>query len=589
MSFVKILSRLLIFLAATNCYAQDAKYDMSNPIEFAGTGWNKVLCMKNGNTMLFHFDPAKPIEIKVFDSLHKRVANQEYLCSIMDINTLRTSEFKGLFDINGEAVMFIEQEHLSRWGLVRLRFDGRNGKLIEEKLVKESPGISKRTTFYVMKNRDEDNYAILYSTDIPQFYDCEVHITYYNGKHDPIKEIPLDVDRKKYDYLYVACAESKPNGICVVLDLKKLVQNKTVTSESKQMDVYDHHEAIYYIPRDSAKANKQVVDLSTDVTPYYSEFTYNLFARTVNLLVFSYRELFYKFGIDVKRGTALGNLFFKIEEDNSDIKLNWIKNDMATASLRQKTDTSKAFYGIPLGMYTNKNGLTTLVSEGYERYDAPESGVTSDPRDPNYVGTTRYVRGHPVGYGSTNRERYTHDRSADTGRYDWNTYFGNIGITQLDDDGNEIWGTVLPHSEYLKSYRHSYRPEEIAKKDQSHKMFDDLPDQITQRQFVSLNTYFHDNSLYLIFNDDNRDYKNTENVERDTVYTFENTNACYYKMNNKREITKNYLLGTPGKNEYKCSFIEGADFDEQRGVYATLVQYKRNDNITLRMAWSHLN
>ena len=567
------------------CYAQDTKYDMSNPIEFTQTGWNKILCMKNGNTLLFHFEPTKPIEIKVFDSLHKRVANQEYLCSIMDINMLRSSEFKGLFDINGEAVLFIEQEHLSRFGLVRLRFNGSNGKLIEEKLVKESPSVSKRTKFYVMKNKEEENYAILFCTDVPNFYTCEAHVSYFNNRHEEIKEIPLDVDRKKYDYVYVACAESRPNGICIVLDMKKLVENMTTSAESPHVEVYDHHEAIFYIPKDSAKVNKQIVDLSTDVTPYYSEFTYNLFAKTVNLLLFSYKELFYQFGIDTKRGTALGDMFFKIEEDNSDIKLNWVKNDLASAALQQKTDTTKNYYGIPLGMYTNQNGLTTLISEGYERYDEPESGgVRTYPRDPNSSTTRRYVRGRPVGYGRMGGSAY-----ADTGRYDWNTYFGNIGITQLDDDGNEIWGTVLPHSEFLKSYKHYYRPEEIAKKDQSHKIFDDLPDQVTQRQFVSLNSYFHNNNLYIIFNDDNRNYKNIKNLDRDTVFTFENTNTCYYKMNSKKEITKDYLLGEPGKNEYKCSFIEGADFDEQRGVYATLVQYKRNDNISLRMAWSHLN
>ncbi len=580
----KTLLFVMPFLLMAYCsYAQGANYEMSNPIEFKQTGWNKVLCMKNGNTFLFHLDPTRPVEIKVFDSLHKRIANQEHVCSVLDISTLRTSEFKGLFDINGEAVLFIEQEHLGRFGLVRLRFDGKNGKLLEEKLVKESPGISKRTKFYVMKNRGEDNYAILYSTDVPQFYDCEIHITYYNNRHDVLKEIPLDVDRKKYDYLYVACAEARPNGICVVLDLKKLVENMTTSRESAQRDVYNHHEAIYYIPKDSSKAYKQVVDVSTDVTPDYSEVTYNLFAKTVNLLVFSYRELFYKFGIDVKRGTALGNMFFKIEEDNSDIKMNWVKNDIATAALQKSADTSKVFLGVPLGMYTNSNGLTTLVSESYDRYDEPESGVAAAPRDPNYAGQTRYVRGRPVNRNIPDRA------SANSVRYDWNTYFGNIGITQLDDDGNEIWGTVLPHSEYLKSYKHYYRPEEIAKKDQSHKLFDDLPDQVTQRQFVSLNSYFHNNNLYIVFNDDQLNYQNIKNADRDTVFNFEQTNAFYYKMNSKKEITRSYLLGEPAKNEYKCSFIEGADFDEQRGVYATLVQYKRNDNTSLRMAWSHLN
>jgi hypothetical protein len=44
-------------------------------------------------------------------------------------------------------------------------------------------------------------------------------------------------------------------------------------------------------------------------------------------------------------------------------------------------------------------------------------------------------------------------------------------------------------------------------------------------------------------------------------------------------------LGEPLPKEYKSSFIEGADFDEQRGVYATLVRYKRGEYVSIRMAW----
>jgi len=546
---IKFSALFLLYVISTSCYAQQKDYDMSNPIEFKETGWNKVLCMKNGNTLLFHFAPTKPLMIKVYDSTHKRIANQEYNCRILDLDVLRTSELKGLFEVNNEAVLFIEQEHLGKQCLVRLRFDSNDGKLLDETLVLASASLSKRTRFYVMQNKEDDNYAILFCTDEPQFYRCDVHVNYYNNKHETIKEIPLEVDRKNYDYIDVACAESRPNGILIALDLKKVVMNKTVSKESPQRAIYNHHAALYYIPKDSVRVNRQTIDLSTDVFPYYSHYTYNPFAKTLNLLLFSYRELYYKFGIDVRRGAISADLFFKIEEDNSDIKFNWIKNDSVTAALQLKTDTSKVFYGIPLAMFTNENGLTTLVTQGYERYDEPETRV----------------------------------------RYNWDTYFGSIGITQLDDDGNEIWGTVLPLSEYFKSYRHYYHPKEIAKKNQTHKIFDDLPEQVADRQLVSFNSYSYKKNLYIIFNDDDRNFDGSHNSIGDTIYNFENTNACYYKMNRKREITKNYLLGEPGRNEYKCSFIEGADFDEQRGVYATLVQYKRNDETSLRMAWRHLD
>jgi hypothetical protein len=56
-------------------------------------------------------------------------------------------------------------------------------------------------------------------------------------------------------------------------------------------------------------------------------------------------------------------------------------------------------------------------------------------------------------------------------------------------------------------------------------------------------------------------------------------------MDRKRQITKEYLLGEPLDKEYKSCYVEGGDFDEQRGIYASLIRYKRGSYISLRMAW----
>ena len=78
--------------------------------------------MKNGNTMLFHFEPRKAVVVKVFDTSHKEIASQKHVCKILDINYFYYAIFKGLYDINGEAVLFMEQEHLNKRQLVRGAF-----------------------------------------------------------------------------------------------------------------------------------------------------------------------------------------------------------------------------------------------------------------------------------------------------------------------------------------------------------------------------------------------------------------------------------------------------------------------------------
>ena len=159
--------------------AQETKYSQSEPLDLLPTGWNKVLCMKNGSTMLFHLEPKKNIEVFVFDSTCKLIANSKDLYRYLDVLNLENSVFEGLFEVNGEAVLFMQQERFSKHTLIRARYNSTTGKLVDEKIAGESPSLAKRTRFYTMKNKNDSSYAILFSTDNPNFKDCDVHITYY--------------------------------------------------------------------------------------------------------------------------------------------------------------------------------------------------------------------------------------------------------------------------------------------------------------------------------------------------------------------------------------------------------------------------
>ena len=447
--------------------------------------------------------------------------------------------------------MFIEQEHLSKFGLVRLRFNSTTGKLIEETLAGESKSATKRTHFFTMKNRDEDNYAILFSTDVPQFLDCRIYVAYFNNKHETIREVPINVDRKRYDYLRVVSAAAQPNGICISMSLAKLKENGTAPSMPDAIgtaNIYDHQLFIYYIAKDSTAARSTSIDVSEDIYPYYANYTYNDFAKSLNLMLLSYREVSYKYGVMWLPAALISHIFFKVGEQDLALNYEVIRHNLVTKLLQQRTDTGKYYEGTPLAMFTNENGLTTYISTSYSRYLEPEN----------------------------NRRNNLY------------SYIGNIGITQIDDDGNEIGGALLPFAQRFMSHSHYYRPHTIANKTQSHVMFQDLPEQVYARQFISLNCYRSGKNIFILYNGNDHDISNISSSHVDTVYDCATANACYYKIDRKREITRHYLLGTPGNGEYKSCFLEGADFDEQRSLFASLVQYKKGDEVTLHMAWSHL-
>ncbi len=540
--FFRQLAILFALLLSTACHGQEKRSDFSQPVELNQTGVTKVLCLKNGSTMLFHLEPHKPLVVKVFDSLRRETASKEHLCRILDLYKLKVAVFKGLYDINDEGVLFMEQEHLSKVGLVRLRFNSKDGSLIEEALIVESKSQNKQTESLVIKNRTDSGYALFLFYDNHVLEECNAVVGYYNSRHEKIREVTLEVDRKNYDYVRVAGADIQANGISISLTLSKLKADGTG-------EIQDQYLAVYFIPNGSNIAKMQMVNVTADVYPFYTNYAYNPFAQSLNILLLSYKQYVYSFGLAYQPGANMANLFFKLDEATMALAYKQIKNELANKYVTENTNSANFYVGLPAKLFTNENGLSTLVSE----YCFQQRNLDDDPA------------------------------------YGRNSYIGNIGITQFDDDGNEIWGIVLPKAQFQTSMTRYYNPLNVSKRWQQQMLFNEDPESVYNRQFVSMNTYYKDKDFYFIYNDVNKNFNNSISHVGDTVYSFDQTNTCYYKINRKKEVTKNYLFGEPAADEFKTSFIEGADFDEQRGVYAALVRCKKGDDVALRMAWRHLD
>lgn len=557
------LLQAVLFACITCCavYAQEKPFDISAPLHIKETGVNKVLCMKNGSTFLFHFEPVKSILVKVFDPTHKEIANRQDKYKLLDVSLIEYVAFKGLYEINGEAVLFIDQDLNSRHSLIMLRYSAK-GELLEERLVGESKSANRRIKFYVIKNKDNDDYQVLFCMDKRHPKENDMFIVFFNSKHESVREMQLEIDRNKYDYLDIIGAESQPNGVLITIALDKPVVYGRATDlytyafaasdhDSALVEggpVYDHYLRYYYIPRDSAVIKTGFADVSQSIYPYYAQYTYNTFAEAMNLLVYSQKPYKYLFGLNEVTGIVSQNLFFKIDPATMNSELALVKNKLANDAWT-KGDTSRRFTGMPVRFFTNENGLSTMVSQAYVRWGEPESNV----------------------------------------RYDYQDYLGNICVTQFDDNGNELWGTVLPMTQYYNSNKQYLNEKEFAMRWQHQELFGVLQSEVYGRQFLSFDAYAYNKDHYIIYNDYNKHFDDSKIKKRDTVYSFYTANACYYKIDRKKEVTKHYLLGEPLPKEYKAALIEGADFDEQRGVYATLVQYNRNGNTTLRMAWRKMD
>jgi hypothetical protein len=568
-------------------------FEISTPVGLREVGINKVLCLNNGYTLLLHFEISKPVNVQVFDAGHKRIVNNQLSTRLLDVSSFSTTIFKGLFELNNEAVLFFEQQNVGRHSLIRLRIDPIKGKLLDETTVAKWKSVAKPAEFLVMRNKALSGYAVLVAQDVPQFKESEVHVTYYNARHEPIRTVPLLFDRGKYDYLSVIGAESLPEGECISLRLSNMVVNGTGTSTESSAR-YNHYLQVFVIPRDSTAPRARLYDLSTDVQPHYVTASHNSFAGNFNLLLLNFREAFVRYGIEMRPVAIQSDLFFSLSDNGPEGKYKWITHKLANSLLKEKADSGKNFSGLPVCMFTNENGLTTIVSESYERYISADGYSRYQSFSPYLSGfrTTQLDDpSNPLWQTPNTSTQYNKFIAADNYNrtQSFETFLGNLCITQVDDDGNEIWGAVLPKSQYYRSYKHYYRPSDVGRRWQSQAMFNDIPPQIFERQFLSASVHNANGNLYIIYNDCGKNINNSIADPGDTVYSSELANACFYKVDKQHNITKSYLLGEPLIKEYKSIFVEGADFDQERTTYATLIRYKRGEYVTLRMAWVKLD
>ena len=138
-----------------------------------------------------------------------------------------------------------------------------------------------------------------------------------------------------------------------------------------------------------------------------------------------------------------------------------LQNNLANDYLKSQTDTFNSYYGFPTNLFTNDDGLSTVLFQSL------------------------------------------------SSRYYYGDYFGNIEITQFGDNGDEIWGTVLPLYQYHKSQKHNYYYNQMNKRFNQLTIFGENASAVYTRQFVSYNSYCFNKSIYVVFNDyDNNFNKN---------------------------------------------------------------------------------
>ena len=540
MKLAIILLSLLSFSAyaqqQTNCY-------ISEPIDIKQEGWNKVLCMKSGNTLLFHLDVNRPVTVKVFDTTHKLVATQNHLCKVLDINELKEATFLGVYDISNEAVLFLEQTIDNKHALVRVRFNPGNGAIIEEKILFQSASMINATGYTVMKDRHSDDYAVFCYRDIITYPTSKLELSRFNGKHELVMTIPVDVDIKNKMFVNMAGADMDDDGsVCLTIDLI----NVSVYGGSDDRSNFENDVLIAYLPKISNKFYVTTAKIGNDKSMrMFTKYTYNKFADKLNLLLLNQNVGIYQSGLHRAIGITVNPMLVVMNSTDLSMKPNTLTGAKMQEYLQSKTGGKLNFYADASRMLTNENGLTSVFS--IEQYiDIEADG-----------------KGSHLPFAMTR----------------------NLGIYQCNNAGEEINGLVLPVMKY-KGLPGSYL---VSNENCLGKLlFLGRVEKEYYAQFTYLGIYNGKRAMYVLYNDDGHNLDNSLTQPGVEVADCTYTDAFYYKVDSKNQIVKKYLFGKSEANESKSGYMESCDFNPTNNTYAMLMLHRQGDKATPCMAWGKL-
>ncbi len=515
---------------------------LSEPLDIENVGYNKVLQMSNGNTLLFHLEPRKKIQVIVFGTDRKEIANNTLSTKIIDVAVIERSELHGIYEINDEAVIFISQPIYTKESLIRLRVNPANGKLIAEEVIIKSETFKKSIEFNIARY-DNKGYAVFCMIDLEANHKEKLKLLKYDEQHNQTNSATVNINTEEYDYVDHVSTEMAADGsVMLILNCKKIIHYPN--------DI-DRYLTACYLPDNATDFNIVQSKLPDNTSPYYTIYTINPFDKRLNLVLINAMSGILQQGLLRVNKIIYDPMFLSYNQFNlSDLSQTRIKHINALTELRKNFDSTNQLQFVPITAHTNQYGLTVVASE---------------------------VSDQNVVYG---------------GKRTGKTLLGNIAVSFIVGEGKEIWGTCIPKTQYLNAPLSTYHLNHRNKSKYLFRKYDPYDDWI--EQYSSFNFYYTPSrSTYIIFND----LKTNYNKIVDSIYTTEknsntmlNAGLVCYKISKDKQVTKTLLFDsdTTNTNISYPGMVEGADFNETTNTYACLLIKRNGEKKSTHLGWVDL-
>jgi hypothetical protein len=151
--------------------AQSPQVSLSEAFsEPSADGWDKLVLLPNGNTCYLHLEKNEGIRVAIYNAQGVLTATEKIGGRGWDAADMNDVEIDGVYAINGQVVLFLQQLIKYKPTLFRVVIDGNTGRLLQEDRIGELPTVLHRDAmalnnlaahdFYVARDPHSGYYAI---------------------------------------------------------------------------------------------------------------------------------------------------------------------------------------------------------------------------------------------------------------------------------------------------------------------------------------------------------------------------------------------------------------------------------------------
>ncbi len=539
--FIPMLKNLLLaclcsLLLPITLLAQAPEITRSKPFDEPDDGASRLLLMKNGNTLFFHFTAKKGVDVVVYDKKHHASSTVNSRIRSWKAKKTKNASLAGLYEMNGEGVVFIKQAIHRKTCLFRLIFDGKTGKLVKEEMISDLPDSQ------VRKDPNSEYYAVAGFSSLERGSNEMIKVTHYSPDHKEINEASYEspnggfkymefkgmyVHQDQFVFIATFAHNTKTSGKDSRILISRIAKGEKAF-EHKLLDYTDDYkEPMVALKYNSANKN---LYLLAAINAKSAGRPYTMYTTSENLVL--------QMSVIDPFALAVSKKYFVDHP---------LLSDYAKEHLKYK----KPYYGVIQDFRINEDNSITLM---YEELEAKTEYYTS----------TTYINGRP---STSNRTSYS-------------TRFGDIGIVRLDDEGKETPGSyAIAKSQHTGSL---LRPYFIYRRPQTDWNF--------RRVFFKTGTYnegflsydymFVNNVGYSIFNDVPVNVSDsTENYRRKKTMVAVSAVNTVIAYCDGDKVKKTFLFGDPGrKDEARFSLLEmNAYSDDNKSLATLMIERKGND------------